>query len=492
MAIVTIMFVPLYIRLLGLQSYALIGIYAALQVWLALLDLGMSPTLGREMARFSAGITSPRGIRDLLRSVEVICGGIAIAAALGIAAGASYAARDWLNSTLPFETLRNAMVLIGVVVAMRFCESVYRSALFGLERQVWYNAVNVVLATLRFGGAALVLYLLSPTIMAFFLWQLAVSILALILLGQKVHRVLPDAPGRTSFSWDAVKEIRAFAAGMIGINVLALILSQADKVILSKALPLASFGYYTLATTMCGVVVAATGPITQAIYPALTRHGSAGETRAFHAAYHWGAQAVTIAAGTITAMFVLFPEDIIRAWSGDAELARSTGGILRYLALAVFTNSLMQIPYFAMLALGKTGFSIRVNVIAVLVEVPLLIWAVPQWGGVGAGAVLLVVNAGVLLISAPLLHRAYFAQLFSSWALGDLAAPIGAIGVIAIMARVVAPTVSSRIICLLYLGAVGASCLIGGLLASSRFRPIVVAGLLRSMRRQPVAADTHG
>ena len=63
-------FIPLYIKYLGIEAYGLIGIFALLQAWLALLDMGMTPTLSREMARFTGGAHDAQSIRDLLHVSE--------------------------------------------------------------------------------------------------------------------------------------------------------------------------------------------------------------------------------------------------------------------------------------------------------------------------------------------------------------------------------------------------------------------------------------
>ncbi|MHC4521753.1 MAG: polysaccharide biosynthesis protein, partial [Planctomycetota bacterium] len=84
-------FIPLYIRYLGMEAYGLIGLFAMLQAWLTLLDMGMAPTLSREMARFGGGSHSVQSIRDLLRSIEIIALIIAGLIALGI-----WAASRWL------------------------------------------------------------------------------------------------------------------------------------------------------------------------------------------------------------------------------------------------------------------------------------------------------------------------------------------------------------------------------------------------------------
>ena len=88
-ALMGLAFVPLYIKYLGIESYGLIGIFAVLTAWLSLLDMGMTPTLSREMARFTAGSQSAQSIRDLLRSIEVITFSIAMVIAGGIALGSN-------------------------------------------------------------------------------------------------------------------------------------------------------------------------------------------------------------------------------------------------------------------------------------------------------------------------------------------------------------------------------------------------------------------
>ena len=54
-ALMGIAFVPLYVKVLGVESYGLVGVFAVLQASLMLLDLGLTPTLSREMARLRTG-----------------------------------------------------------------------------------------------------------------------------------------------------------------------------------------------------------------------------------------------------------------------------------------------------------------------------------------------------------------------------------------------------------------------------------------------------
>ena len=44
-----LVFIPLYIKHLGVEAYGLIGVFAILQAWLGLLDMGLKSALGRKI-----------------------------------------------------------------------------------------------------------------------------------------------------------------------------------------------------------------------------------------------------------------------------------------------------------------------------------------------------------------------------------------------------------------------------------------------------------
>ena len=46
-ALMGLAFVPLYVKILGAETYGLIGVFAVLQSCVTLLDLGLTPTLNR-------------------------------------------------------------------------------------------------------------------------------------------------------------------------------------------------------------------------------------------------------------------------------------------------------------------------------------------------------------------------------------------------------------------------------------------------------------
>ncbi|MFA6198778.1 MAG: polysaccharide biosynthesis protein, partial [Patescibacteria group bacterium] len=53
-ALVGLAVVPFYLKYLGIEAYGLIGFFVTTQAVLSLLDMGMAPTINREVARCSA------------------------------------------------------------------------------------------------------------------------------------------------------------------------------------------------------------------------------------------------------------------------------------------------------------------------------------------------------------------------------------------------------------------------------------------------------
>ena len=310
--LIGIAFVPLYIRYLGIEAYGLIGIFALLQAWLTLLDMGMTPTLNREMARFTAGKHTPQSIRDLLRSLEIICFGIAVLIGILIWAASGWLASDWLRTVkLSVEETAQAINIIGIVVALRFLEGIYRGAILGLQKQVFFNVVNSFFATLRAIGAVAVLVWISPTIKAYFLWQGVVSLISVGVFAAVAHKYLPITIEPSKFSRQALIGIRRFAGGMMATTFLALLLTQIDKVLLSRILSLEAFGYYTLAATVAAAIMLLVSPIAQAFYPRFTELVAREDSTGLAHNYHFSAQLVTVLAAPGALMLAVFGRDLV-------------------------------------------------------------------------------------------------------------------------------------------------------------------------------------
>jgi O-antigen/teichoic acid export membrane protein len=440
-------FVPLYVKYLGIEAYGLIGIFAILQTSLGLLDVGMKPALGREMARFTAGAHDPQSIRDLLRSVEIIGAITSLGIALCIWAAARWLALDWITAkSLPTDVVAKSFTAMGLVIALRFIESIYVSSIVGLQRQVLESTVSSCMATARGLGAVGVLAWVSPTLEAFFVWQGIISLITVPILANIVYRQLPSAPRSGRFSWIAVTGIWRFATGVMAITLLALLLTQIDKILLSRLLPLKTFAYYALAGVLTSALHMLTSPISAAFYPQFTELATRDNSAKLSLAYHQASQLNAVVMGGAAVVLIIFPDSVLRLWTANSQLAFQVAPLLRVLAIGTLVNALMGIPYQMQLAHGWTALTIKINVIAVIVLVPAIFFFVPLYGAIGAAWIWLLLNVGYLVGDIYFMHRRLLPTEKWRWYGQDVAMPLLAATVTAILCRYAMPVQPSKLI----------------------------------------------
>lgn len=484
-------FVPLYIKYLGIESYGLIGLFAMLTAWLNLLDMGMTPTLSREMARFTSGTHSAQSIRDLLRTIEVMTFGIALAIAAGLTFGSNWLATDWLGTNnLPTHVVIQAFAIMGLVAALRFSETIYHSSIVGLQRQVLFNVFNSSLATLRGLGAVAILAWVSPTIQAFFLWQGLVSILALGIFASLTYSFLPPIQRRARFSPQAFCGVWRFAGGMLGITFLALLLTQVDKVLLSKLLNLSDYGYYTLAATVASGLSMLISPITQAVYPRLCELHAEGNQEMLTETYHKTAQLISVVAGSAAIVLIMFGKSFLELWTHDPTLAARTAPLLSLLMLGNLLNGLMWVPYQTQLAYGWTTLAIKVNLFAVAIIIPAILLVTPHYRAIGVAWVWIILNIGYLLVASQFMYRRILRAEKWRWYLQDLLAPIGAASFGAFLLKLNWPVANTPISLLSQLALAFLVALVPAALAAGEVR-FQLRQVFRSPRIRRAIFDEH-
>ncbi len=444
--LMSLAFVPVYVKLLGVEAYGLMGIYATLQAGLNLLDAGMKPALAREMARFTGGARDTQSIWDLLRSIELATVGIACLMALVLWASSDWLSSEWVRAaTLDEHTVGRAFAIMGIVTAFQFVESVYISSMSGLQRQVLQNLATSATATVRGLGAVGVLMWLSPTVDAFFAWQALISACNVAVYRFLTYRSLPRPARPPRFDKAELLGIWRYAAGMLGITLLALLLTHADKVLLSGILPLESFGYYALASVASGALYALSYPVQAAYHPLFVELLAKGDDAGLKRKYHDGSQLVSVLTGAAAAVLIVFADDVLFGWTGDKELTRGTAPLMAVLALGTVINGLMGMPYRIQLAHGWTSLAVRTNTVAVVLLVPAIAWIVPRYGAMGAAWIWVVLNVGYLALGTHFMYGRILRAERGNWYVADVMLPLVVAAVAALACRAVAPAATGRI-----------------------------------------------
>ncbi|HUV22263.1 MAG TPA: oligosaccharide flippase family protein, partial [Gammaproteobacteria bacterium] len=348
-ALVSLAAIPLYLKYLGIEAYGLIGFFVTTQALLQFLDMGMAPTVNREVARCSvSGKLQEAG--KLLHTLAFIYWGMAVVIALLILLLAPLISEHWLQSRqLSPSTISHAVMLIGLVVACRWPVGLYQGALIGAQRLIVSSSINMVMVSIGAIGAVSILAFVSPTIEAFFIWQACVGLVYALVMRTAAWRII----GRVShlrFDIEKLKNVWRFSAGMTGVALTALAFTQLDKILLSNLLELEDFGYYMLATVVVSVLNILISPVFNVIFPRFSALVESGSNDKIVELYRLGSRMLAIVIFPIAMVFVVFAGDIVLVWTGSPDTAAKVAPLISLLVIGSALNGVMYFPYALQLA----------------------------------------------------------------------------------------------------------------------------------------------
>jgi O-antigen/teichoic acid export membrane protein len=400
-------FIPLYINLLGFESYSLISFSLIIAGVMAVLDAGFSATLSRELARADLNSTEKNRIFGTLETIYLIITIIAIAF---VFFASNAIASDWVSSkTYNSKEISVFVKIISFDIGFQLLIRFYLGGFLGLEQQIKSNALQVAWGVTRNGLVVLVLFFV-PTLILFFAWQAAstfvFALVAGLLLRKEINRKFSFSIRR--IEKDVLLRIWKFAGGMLLISIVAAFNTQMDKIIISKLLPLESLGYYTLAVSLSMGIVVIVNPISVAILPRLTSYFTGNRIADAEQIFRKVNLGVSILVFSILAIMIYFSHELVFIWTGDRTLALKVSPFLPIIAFAVSMLSLATIPYNIAIANGYTKLNNLLGVISLLITLPGYWLATNRYGAIGAAYVFCTVQFFITIIYIYLINKKYF------------------------------------------------------------------------------------
>jgi len=478
--LIAIAMMPMYVRYMGVEAYGLIGFFAMLQAWFQLLDMGLTPTMARETARYQGGAVDALNLRRLLRSLEGVFIAVAVLGGSWIVMGANFIAAHWLKvEQLPLAEVERAISLMAMIIALRWVCGLYRGAINGFERLIWLSGLNVIGATARFVLVIPFFIYIGTSPTEFFTYQLAIAALETIVLMLKTYQLLPrlENTGQVPWQWEPLRGVLKFSLSIAFTSSVWVLVTQTDKLILSKILPLKEYAYFTLAVLVASGVGIISGPISSALVPRMTKLWAEGDNAGFVRVYRNATQLVAVIAIPAAMMLSFYAEPILWAWTGDAMISQNAAPVLRLYALGNGILALGAFPYFLQYAKGDLHLHVIGNFLFVTLLIPSVIWATQRYGVEGAGYAWLSANAVYFIVWVPLVHSRLLKGIHISWLLRDVAPTmlLSVVGIGLLDNFFVIPT--SRIYAAAFLISAGMVLLILGSMASAPIRGAIRGGL---------------
>jgi O-antigen/teichoic acid export membrane protein len=427
--------IPIYIRYLGIEGYGLIGFYMVLHATFnAFLDFGLSVTINRELARYTALTDKTGQARDLIRTTEVGYWMIGLLIGTGVALSAPLLAEHWIQvENIPLSTVKTVVVIMGLITFAQWPLTLYQGGLIGLQQMVLLNEINAVFVTLRAAGAILLLWFIAPSLILYFLWQAVISLFQVGVTAWLLWQKLPPSDHAPAFKLKLIMDTWRFMAGMGATYFTLFILEQADKLILSKILSLELFGYYALATTLNSQFQLIGAQITTPLFPRFSALVASGQSDELRSLYHKSSQLVSVVILPVAVMIAIFSPRLIQIWTQDPATAARTAPIVSLLFISTALYNLIDVPYVLSIANGWTRLGLFQQLISAVVLVPLMIVMALSFGGVGAALTRILLSLSYVILIPPIVHNKFRTLLgeLKQWYVTDVGLPLLAILVVA-------------------------------------------------------------
>ena len=419
LSVISIILMPFYFHHLGAESFGLVGFHIMLQAWIPIFDIGLTPVLSREMSRFRAGLLTVEEAAARLRTLEVVFGGLGLIALVLVWFGSSWIGHRWLSAvTLPEEMLALCILFMGLTVVLRWFAGLQRAVLVGLEYQGLVNGLTAIFATLRFVGVVPLLIFVSTSPKYFFLFQVIVGTLELIVFVVIAHHFLPGTIG-VKPDWRVFANMLPMIGSMAFLTAMWVVMTQVDKLILSGLLPLTEYGYFSMAVAAASGVLVLVAPLNQVVQPRLIICAESRDESSLERLYRSASQFAVVGFVSLGGGVAFFAEPILLIWSGSHVVATAAAPVLFWYGLANAVVGILVLPFMLQFAKGRLRLHVLGNLILLVTLVPALVLAAQNRGAAGAGQVFFVVNLLFLLLWIPLVHRHFMPILTWRWSLND-------------------------------------------------------------------------
>ena len=422
--IVAVALVPLYVHFLGIEAFGLLAFHTAVGVVVTLLDLGFGAAVNREVAR-----RDPAEARSIVAAAQPLYAAMALVLGAALFFLAPWMSVHWFSPrALSADTVTATLRLMGGALALRFLYALYAAALLGAQRHVPLNAAVVAAAVLRAGAALVILTIPGGDVRAVMASELAIAALQTLAAALLVHRILPRHETKSS-----LRPLWAFARSAAAIGILSGLVSQVDKLVVSKVLPLATFGGYAIAVALGAIVATAVQPFHAAALPRLTQLVARHEPDDLARLYGRATRTMCAILFPLSVMAAFFMRELILLWSGSGALAEELHGAAVLVVTGSALYALTTLMYSLQLAHGWMTPSLVLNALALCVLLPVSAWSAARFGAIGPAATWFGVQAVVLAADAVATHRRLLPDL--SW-LRDVTPPLLASLIVAAAARV--------------------------------------------------------
>jgi O-antigen/teichoic acid export membrane protein len=201
---------------------------------------------------------------------------------------------------------------------------------------------------------------------------------------------------------------------MTATTIVVMLLTQLDKIILTKVLSLEAFGIYTIAATVSMAITKPAHLVFSATLPRFTQLVSLNDFAQLESTYLKSIKLIAWVILPVSGLVILFSDLLFNLYLHGQQDYKSVAELSAILLIGNSLHSLTYMPYALSLAHGWTRYGLNISLAASIFIVPLIFIGAINYGAIGAAYAWLILNIGYLVFSIRYLHKKILPNLY--WA----------------------------------------------------------------------------
>lgn len=422
MAVITVLVTPLYVSKLGLNLYGIIGIWLVFQAIMNFFDFGLGATLTKEFS--TVNLEEGKGFHysDTLRTLEIVYWGISAICVVLLILMSNVFFKEWMNlKYLNIENISTITLLMFISLFFQFPNILYVSGLIGLQCHQLVSILQIIGNTLKFGVGVLI-FLKEADLVAFFCAQIVVAILQTFIVRFFLWKQISTASSyKPSFNFKIIKKVSNFSKHMALTSLLAVSISNIDRLLVFKLLPTEDLGRYSLAFTATGFLQLAIQPFYRSFFPRYSELFSNKKQAALEREYFFSNKLISFLIISIAIICIVFASEIFFVWMGKIDHGIIL--VFRFLIVGIMFSGLGWLPAAYQQAVGWPELHVKMMLLSLVVAIPVLIVSIRYFGLLGASFIWLIHGIIDITLGLWIMHKTILKGKLQQWYLNIFLPP---------------------------------------------------------------------
>jgi O-antigen/teichoic acid export membrane protein len=364
-AALSLVTIPVYVRLLGASEWGMIAACMTLQSFLALMDVGFGQIMPRSFARVAGDRAQEAKLFVAYSRIYLVLAGLGF---IGGQLVAATAAHHWFHASGPDAArLETALRLIVVQFLFQFANNAHAGYWSGMQLQEEGNLRACAFATARHAGALAAVFYATRSALGYLVPFAAVSAVEWLwnrraILRRYADGALAAARVRSADVHAILRDAGVFTVAI----VVGLLVTQADRLVLSATQDLTQYGYYVVVANLGMAFMNLQVPLMKAFFPRIAREdalGEGGDGRALRALL----LAVTSLCVVPCLLVAAAAPRVLTLWLHSPEIVGAGTLPLRLMLVAIALNAVYGVVYQRILSTGDSRAALVINVVTLAV-----------------------------------------------------------------------------------------------------------------------------